>query len=83
MAQYLKGHPSDRLLREFHELRKRDWGQPLWGRGSFCARVGAVTEEQIKQSIESQEDSPTFHVWDDTQSLDTEPLQSDSSAPRG
>jgi putative transposase len=83
MAQYLKGRTSYRLLREFHELRKRYWGQHLWGWGYFCATVGAVTEEQVKQYIESQEDSPNFQVWDETKSLDTEPLQSDSSEPRG
>jgi putative transposase len=82
-AQYLKGRTSYRLLREFHELRKRYGGQPLGGRGYFWATVGAVTEEQVKQSIEFQEDSPNFQVWDETQSLDTQPLQSDSSEPRG
>ena len=65
-AQSLKGRSSYRLQREFRELQKRDWGQPLWGRGYFCATVGAVTEEQVKRYIEEQEDeSGTFQVWDE------------------
>lgn len=66
MAQYLKGRSSYRLQREFRELQKRYWGQHLWGRGYFCATVGAVTEEQVKRYIEQQEDeSGTFQVWDE------------------
>jgi putative transposase len=37
-------------------------GTASGGRGYFCTTAGAVTEEQIKRSIDSQEDSPTFHV---------------------
>ena len=65
MAQYLKGRSSYRLQREFRELQKRYWGQH-WGRGYFCAPVGAVTEEQVKRYIEQQEDeSGAFQVWDE------------------
>jgi hypothetical protein len=53
--QYLKGRSSRRLQDEFGELRKRYWGQHLWARGYFCATVGAVDEETIKQYIESQQ----------------------------
>ena len=52
MAPYLKGKSSYRLQREFRELPKRYWGQHWWGRGYCCVTVGAVTEEQVKQSIE-------------------------------
>ena len=66
MLQYLKGKSSYRLQREFRELQKRYWGQHLWGRGYFCVTVGAVTEEQVKRSIEEQEDgSGAFPVWDE------------------
>src|SRR5512144_2928661 len=56
MAQYLKGRSSYRLQREFRALRRRYWGQQLWGRGYFCATVRAVTEEQVRRYIEQQED---------------------------
>jgi putative transposase len=67
MAQYLKGKSSYRLQREFRELQKRYWGQPLWGRGYFCATVGAVTEEPVKQYIEQQDEegAHAFQVWDE------------------
>ena len=54
LVQYLKGRSSRRLQEEFPELRKRYWGQHLWARGYFCATVGAVDEETIKQYIENQ-----------------------------
>jgi len=54
LVQYIKGRSSHKLQREFPRLRKRYWGQHLWARGYFCATVGAVDEEAIKQYIESQ-----------------------------
>ncbi len=66
IAQLLKGKSSYRLQREFPELRKRYWGQHLWSRGYFCATVGAVTEEQVKEYIENQEEEDEkFKVWDE------------------
>ncbi|QQK74612.1 IS200/IS605 family transposase [Salicibibacter cibarius] len=34
--------------------KKRYWGQHLWARGYFCATVGNVTEEIIRNYIENQ-----------------------------
>ncbi|MGA2435254.1 MAG: IS200/IS605 family transposase [Bryobacteraceae bacterium] len=65
LVQYVKGRSSRRLQEEFPELRKRYWGQHLWGRGYFCATVGAVDEETIKAYIESQrwdEDDQGFKI---------------------
>ena len=64
IAQYLKGKSSSQRQREFPELRKKSWGPPLWGRGYVCATVGAVTEEQIVQDIQEQDDHPDFLAWD-------------------
>ena len=55
IAQYLKGRSSRLLQEEFPHLAKRYWGQHLWGRGYFCATVGAVTEEMIKEYVENQQ----------------------------
>jgi putative transposase len=55
VVQYLKGRSSRLLQEEFQDLKKRYWGQHLWSRGYFCATVGSVTEETIKQYIENQE----------------------------
>ena len=44
-VQFLKGKSSHRLLSEFASLRKRYWGQHLWGRGYWVASSGNVTDE--------------------------------------
>ena len=54
LVQYIKGRSSRRMQEEFPELRKRYWGQHLWARGYFCATVGAVDEQTVKQYIEGQ-----------------------------
>jgi putative transposase len=55
VVQYLKGASSRKLQEEFSHLRKRYWGQHLWARGYFCATVGTVTQEQIKDYIDKHE----------------------------
>jgi putative transposase len=52
--QYIKGRSSRMLQDEFPHLKKRYWGRHLWARGYFCATVGTVTEEMIRQYIENQ-----------------------------
>ncbi len=54
--QYLKGRSSRMLQQEFPHLEKKYWGQHLWARGYFCATVGAVTEDMIKEYVEHQEE---------------------------
>ena len=54
IVQYLKGRSSRLLQEQFPELKKKYWGQHLWGRGYFCATVGSVTEETIRRYIEKQ-----------------------------
>ncbi|SHK27166.1 IS200/IS605 family transposase, partial [Paramaledivibacter caminithermalis] len=55
IVQYLKGRSSKLIQDEFPELKKRYWGQHIWARGYFCATVGTVTEETIRNYIENQE----------------------------
>jgi putative transposase len=45
------------LQDEYPQLKKRYWGQHLWGRGYFCATTGVITEESIKEYIESHAES--------------------------
>lgn len=54
IMQYLKGRSSKLLQDDFSELRKKYWGQHMWGRGYFCGTVGAVDEEMIRNYIENQ-----------------------------
>ena len=48
----IKGRPSSKLFEEFPALKKRYWGQHFWARGYFCATVGEVSEEMIKEYLE-------------------------------
>jgi putative transposase len=54
IVQYLKGRSSRLIQEEFPELKKRYWGQHLWAGGCFCAAVGTVTQEMIREYIEHQ-----------------------------
>ena len=58
IMQYLKGRSSRMLQDEFPHLKKRYWGQHLWARGYFCATVGTMTEEQIREYIDKHEHEP-------------------------
>lgn len=58
VMQYVKGRSSRLLQQEFPHLKKRYWGQHIWARGYFCATVGAVTEEQIREYIEKHDREP-------------------------
>lgn len=59
VVQRLKGRSSRRLLDEFGELKRQYWGQHLWARGYFAVSTGNVTDEIIRQYIESHKDIPT------------------------
>ena len=54
IMQYIKRRCSRLLQDEFPHLKKRYWGQHLWGRGYFCGTAGEVTEEMIRQYIDNQ-----------------------------
>ena len=54
LMQRIKGRSSRKLLQEFGELSRQFWGRHLWARGYFAVSSGNVTDEVIKQYIESQ-----------------------------
>ncbi len=56
--QLMKGRTSRKLLQEFEELNRQFWGKHLWARGYFAASTGNVTDEIVKQYIESQGKKP-------------------------
>jgi putative transposase len=56
LAQLLKGRSSFKIQQEFPELKKRYWGQHIWARGFFCASVGSVTDEMIRDYIARHKD---------------------------
>ena len=70
IVQYLKGRSSRFLQDEYSQLKKRYWGQHLWGRGYFCVTVGSMTEEMIKEYIErhAEDEDKTLTVHGEFQS---------------
>ena len=56
ILQYLKGRLSRLMQDGFLELEKIYLGQHLWARRYFCATVGTVTEEIIRNYIANQLD---------------------------
>jgi len=71
IVQYIKGRTSRLIQEEFPHLKKRYWGKHLWARGYFCATVGTVTEELIKEYIANQDiedGNDDFKVSDEFQS---------------
>ena len=40
------------LQQEFPHLKKRCWDRHIWARGYFCATVGQVTDQMIRDCIE-------------------------------
>ena len=68
IMQILKGRSSRMLQEEFLELKKKYWGQHMWGRGYFCGTVGEVDEETIRNYIENQgklESNDEFTIVED------------------
>jgi putative transposase len=60
----IKGNSSERLFREFPDLKKRYWGQHFWARGYFVSTVGA-DEETIKRYIKEQKSTENqLRLWE-------------------
>jgi putative transposase len=61
-VQFLRGKSSHKLLSEFASLRKRYWGQHLWGRGYWVVSSGNVTDDMWQKYIEGQKpETPDDH----------------------
>ena len=48
----IKGKTASKLFEEYPHLKKKYWGRHFWARGYFCATVGDMTEEMIKNYLE-------------------------------
>ena len=48
----VKGRCSSKLFDEFPHIKKRYWGRHFWARGYFCATVGQMTEDMIKEYLQ-------------------------------
>jgi len=49
----VKGRSSFLIQKEFPQLKKRYWGQRLWGRGYFSTTNGIITEDIVLQYLEN------------------------------
>jgi putative transposase len=58
LVQQLKGRSSRRLMDEYAELKRQYWGRHMWARGYFAVTTGNVTDEMVKQYIESHREPP-------------------------
>ena len=69
LVQAVKGKSARMLFQEFPSLRRRYWGCHLWARGYFCASVGTVTDDTIRDYIAHQDKhhDEGFTVADDAQ----------------
>lgn len=54
LMQAVKGKSSHHLMSEYRRLKKEFWGRHLWARGYFVCSSGNVTDEVLKEYIESQ-----------------------------
>lgn len=55
LVQALKGKSSRKLMATDKNIAKQFWGRHFWARGYFAASSGNVTDEVIKNYIETQD----------------------------
>jgi putative transposase len=58
LVKRLKGRSARLLLDEFTELKRRYWGQHLWGIGYGVWSTGNITDEMLKEYLEHHREGP-------------------------
>lgn len=58
LVKRLKGRSARLLLDEYSELKRRYWGQHLWGIGYGAWSTGNITDEMIQEYLEHHKDGP-------------------------
>ena len=58
LVKRLKGRSARLLLDEFSELKRRYWGQHLWGIGYGAWSTGNITDEMIQEYLNHHKDGP-------------------------
>jgi putative transposase len=51
----MKVETSRRLLRMYPTLHRLYWDKEMWARGYYCCSSGQVTDEDMKDYIQSKE----------------------------
>lgn len=58
LVKRLKGRSARLLLDEYSELRRKYWGQHLWGIGYGAWSTGNITDEMIQQYLDHHKQAP-------------------------
>jgi putative transposase len=58
LIKRLKGRSARLMLDEFGELKKRYWGQHLWGISYGAWSTGNITDEMIQAYLDHHKDGP-------------------------
>ena len=58
LVKRLKGRSARLLLEEFPNLKKRYWGQHLWGIGYGAWSAGNITDEMIMEYLDHHKEGP-------------------------
>ena len=58
IVKKIKGRSARMLLDEYTELRKRYWGQHLWGIGYGAWSSGNITDEMVNNYLEHHKEGP-------------------------
>ena len=58
LVKRLKGRSARLMLDEFAELKRRYWGQHLWGIGYGAWSTGNITDEMIMSYLEHHKEGP-------------------------
>jgi putative transposase len=58
MVKRIKGRSARMLLDEFSELKRRYWGQHLWGIGYGAWSTGNITDEMVQEYLNHHKEGP-------------------------
>jgi putative transposase len=58
LVKRLKGRSARLMLDEFSELKRRYWGQHLWGIGYGSWSTGNITDEMVQEYLNHHKEGP-------------------------
>jgi putative transposase len=58
LVKRLKGRSAGLMLDEFSELKRRYWGQHLWGIGYGAWSTGNITDEMVQEYLNHHKEGP-------------------------
>ena len=58
LVKRLKGRSARMMLDEFSELKRRYWGQHLWGIGYGAWSTGNITDKMVQEYLDHHKEGP-------------------------